>query len=210
MLKNEKLLKGYDFTFSQYCNALNEHIKIELDKDFKNLFIRNFLKRYFYVNTIADDYDLFFDYMETEFETVLPLYEKQYLLIKSLKDEDLFENAESTTDSNGKANTKNKTTSKTTNKSDANSKSFGSRFPEEIVNHDSINYSDSGNHTESEGNGQTDTDGTTDSDSTNENHVVFKNKVGSRLDRTERFIQLQTNIFNNLLNEFKDLFIMIY
>lgn len=206
MLNNEKMLKGYDFTFKQYCNALNNHIPIQLNETFKDLFIRNFLRRYFYVSTIADDYDLFFDYLESEFAVILPVYEKRYNLINSLTDADLFEttDTESITDSNGKANSQNTTDSN----SSAESKSYGSEFPEEIVDYDSINYSNSGTHTESSGTGKNVSN--SDSNNTEHSETKVKNKFGNRLDRSEMYLRLQMNIFDDLLNEFKNLFIMIY
>lgn len=218
MTSGETMLKGYDFTFKQYCEALQKHIPDGLDTVFIKRFVQNFFKRYSTVKTVADDFDIFFAFLETEFETVLPLYERQFLLINDLTFADLIETSEyeSTTDSNSNAenNSSSKNDSTTKNESSAESKSFGSRFPEQIVNHDSINFSDSGTHSDSSGNGKTtvDSSGTGKTTGKTNSHSVTKNKnaVGSRIDRSERFLALQVNVINEALNAFKDLFIMIY
>ena len=190
MLNNQKMEKGYDFSFNQYCDALKKHIKIDLNNNFKDLFVKNFLRRYFTLDNAFDDYDIFFDYLENAFETILPIYERRYLFILSVNEKDLLENAESEqiTDTTG------------TQSSKAHSKNYGSQFPSELINHDSLEYANTGSVADSEGSG----------DSTGHSKTTTKNTVGSRLDRAEKFLSLQMNIFNDLIDEFKNLFVLVY
>lgn len=202
LLNNEKMNQGFDFSFSQYVEQLKKHIEIPLDEEFKDLFARKFYTRYNSVQTIMDNFDNYIAMLETEFAVILPIYNKKYLIIKSLNDSDLYDNAifDSTTKSTGN----NENSSEQS--SNAKSKSFGSSFPSEMVSHDSLEYATDGTHSTSEGSGSSKSSGKQQTES--ETHST--NKVGSRLDRMRKFTELQQNVFEDCLNQFKRLFIMIY
>ena len=214
MFKNQPLLKGYDYSYSQYVEQLKTHININLDTEFKDLFSKKFYTRYQSVNTIMDNFDDFFAMLEAEFQMILPLYEKKYLYIKSLNDGDLYETAhaesETVTDGtqNSTANSSQKSTTNSSQKSKANSKSYGSGFPSEMIDHDSLEYATDGTTSKSDGEGTSKSDSQTDSQT--DSKTTSKNTVGSRIDRMEKMLYLQQNIFEECVNQFKKLFIMIY
>lgn len=194
MMKNEKMERGFDFSFSQYVEQLKSHINISLDKDFINLFAKKFFSRYNSVDTIMDEFDTFFAMLETDFEIILPLYEKSFLAVKSISNDDLKESSLLETESVSKG--------KSSENSSANSKSFASSFPAEMINHDSLEYASDGTHSNSSGSGN--------SSSETESNTKTTNQVGSRVDRIERFLSAQQNVIEKCVDEFKKLFIMIY
>ena len=190
LLNNVKMEQGYDFSFNQYCEQLKKHITFPIDEKFKDLFCKKFFSRYNSVDTIMDNFDTYIAMLESDFEIILPLYEKKFLYIQSLNNDDLFETAKAESE----------TTANSSQNSSAKSKSFGSSFPSEMIDHDSLEYATDGTHSISEGDGS----------SKSNSKTVTKNTVGSRLDRLEKMIQAQQNVIEDCVNEFKHLFIMIY
>ena len=202
LLENQKMERGFDFSFKQYTEQLKKHITIELDENFINLFVKKFYSRYNSIDTIMDEFDTFFAMLETEFEIILPIYEKKFLIIQSINDDDLKDTSTLESETISKGTNK----QKSEESSSASSKSFASSFPAELINHDSLEYASDGTHSNSSGNGNSSSEGENTADS----KTLTTNKVGSRLDRMERYLTLQQNVIESCVDEFKKLFIMIY
>ena len=182
LIEDKKPERGYDFSFNQYVNEIQTLIPTTIDLAFKKQFSNKFFSRFKDVTIASDDYDTFFSMLESDFEIILPLYEKKFLAVKNLSIEDLQEHS--------------KSTSKSKQASDSKAKSFSSSFPAEMIETDSLQYASDGTHSMTEGKGTAETQ--TD---------VW---LGNKLDKIQDLLSSQRNIIDEAVNEFKHLFIMIY
>lgn len=182
MLDKAELQKGYDYSYNQYVEKLKSKINITVDEKFFNLFCRRFYEYFNTCDTVFDDIDLFFEALNTDAEIYLPMYEKLYMAVMNINSEDLKVNDTMHTVQNGNQS--------------SSAEAYSAQFPEQLVNHKSLEYATDGSISSGSGKSEQVTDVTS--------------ATGSRLDNMEKLIESQKNIINECIYKFKHLFVLIY
>lgn len=195
---NEKIKKGRELLFtSNYVD--NEEFK----RQFETTFVLTYLDRDigFY------DFDYFLALLQTRIENVIDIYYKEWQAINSLKSDMMLKS--SITENLEKDTATSNSSIKSKAISSSNSKSKSSQFPQDILksDFDNIQYADGGSHSVSD----SEADSESVNDVKNENIREYTSSVTTDvLERIQKLNKSATDIIQNCVNSFNDLFLLIY
>lgn len=180
--KNKPLNLGYDFSFQQYVDEIKSYIDSSYNEEFVNKFASKFYSRYVTTNINIDDTFNWQEILKSEFKTILDLYNDKYNTIDNINITDLQNN-----DTNNGTSTSN---------ANSNSEGYNSQYPEQLINHNSLEYASDGN--------------VANTSSSSTTTTATSSKTGNRLDKIQLYLDAKYNIIEEAVNQFKHLFILIY
>lgn len=218
---NELLKIRYPETFADVSEKINKGRELLFnfnyieDEIFKNQFEKTFILTYLERDIAFQDFDYFLFMLQTRIENVIDIYYKEWQVINSVKADMLLKSSitENVEKDIFTSKSTNKSQGSSSSNSKSNSKTKSSQFPQDIIrsDFDNIQYMDSGAQNQSDS--KVDNKSQTDSvnDVKNENIKEYSTSVTTDIfERIQKLNNSATDVIQNCVNSFNDLFLLIY